>query len=295
MQKSSAGRRRSTKPAPTGGGVRFRNGRSNTPWTTPFTCHPLCEPLEARLGELGRLDWMDEEMADWKEELRRTVLARSVGGGCRAMPGLDARSLAIVRELWKWRDAEARRRDQPARRVLRDDLIVELARRQTADAKRIRAVRGMERGDLLRRVDDIAAAIQRALRCPRSNARRGRRASPSPQLSVLGQFLFAALGSICRQARLSPNLVGGPNDIRDLIVFRDNPAREGRRRRGWPAAGGRSSSAGSSRTCWPARWRSGSAIRSRTIRWCSRNRGEERDSGIGDWGFGGRQRMKDQG
>ena len=140
--------------------------------------------------------------------------------------GLDARSLAIVRELWKWRDAEAQRRDQPPRRVLRDDLIIELARRQTADVKRIRAVRGMERGDLLRRVGDIAAAIQFALALPEEQCPPRRLREPSLQLSVLGQFLFAALGSICRQAQLAPNLVGSPNDIRELVAYRTNHGNE---------------------------------------------------------------------
>ena len=146
--------------------------------------HPMCEALEARLRELGRLEWLEEEMADWKEELHRAAGQerwRRVSG----QTGLDARSLAVVRELWKWRDAEARRRDQPARRVLRDDLLVELARRQTADVKRIRAVRGMERGDLLRRAGGIAAAIQGRCRCRRSIApcdRRGTRRRSSPFL-----------------------------------------------------------------------------------------------------------------
>ena len=66
---------------------------------------PLRDTLYERLRELGRLGWMDEEMADWQEDLQRTVLQdrwRRVSGNT----GLDARSLAIVRELWKWRDAE---------------------------------------------------------------------------------------------------------------------------------------------------------------------------------------------
>jgi hypothetical protein len=37
-------------------------------------------------------------------------------------------------------------------------------------------------------------------------------------VSVLGQFLFAALVSICRKARPSPNLVGTPNDIREWVA-----------------------------------------------------------------------------
>jgi ribonuclease D len=60
---------------------------------------------------------------------------------------------------------------------------------------------------------------------------------PSLQLSVLGQFLFAALGSICRQAQLAPNLVGSPNDIRELVAYRTNHGNETRRpprlARGW--------------------------------------------------------------
>ena len=62
---------------------------------------------------------------------------------------------------------------------------------------------------------------------------------PTPQLSVLGQFLFAALGSICRQAYLAPNLVGGPNDLRDWIAWRlaspDRPRREPKLATGWRA------------------------------------------------------------
>ena len=175
--------------------------------------------VHARLEELGRLAWMQEETAAWCAELCRAMSSerwRRVAGNS----GLDPRSLAIVHELWKWREGQAQHRDQPARRVLRDDLIIELAKRQTADVKRIRAVRGLERGDLLRRINDIAACIQRALALPAEECPPRTPRDATPQLSVLGQFLFAALGSVCRQAHLAPNLVGGPNDIRDWIAWR---------------------------------------------------------------------------
>ncbi len=175
--------------------------------------------LLARLQELGRLSWMKEETEHWCEELRRATSSerwRRVSGNS----GLDPRTMAIVHELWKWREGVAQHRDQPARRVLRDDLIVELAKRQTADVKRIRAVRGMERGDLLRKINDLAACIQRALALPADECPPRAPRDATPQLSVLGQFLFSALGSVCRQAHMAPNLVGGPNDIRDWIAWR---------------------------------------------------------------------------
>ncbi|MHC4178227.1 MAG: HRDC domain-containing protein, partial [Planctomycetota bacterium] len=181
--------------------------------------HSIHEALHAKLSRLDRLGWLEEELAAWQDEVQRGLSQerwRRVSGST----GLDGRRLAIVRELWRWREAEAERRDKPARRVLRDDLIVELAKRGTADPRRIRAVRGLERGDLRRRLDQIAACIRRALESPEEDSPRAVRRGPQPRHSVLGQFLFAALASVCRGAQLAPNLVGTPGDIRELLDYR---------------------------------------------------------------------------
>jgi len=187
----------------------------------------LREHLHAQLEELGRLSWLADEMDTWQAEVERAQSRqrwRRISGNS----GMNGRSLAIVRELWHWREAEAERRDKPVRRILRDDLIIELAKRRSADPKRIRAVRGFERGDLQRKIPELAQAIERGLDhpeadCPKPVPKR----STSSQMAVLGQFLFAALGSICRERRLAPNLVGNPTDIRDLIAFRIEEAENG--------------------------------------------------------------------
>ncbi len=158
-------------------------------------------------------------MAAWKSDVEAT---RSDERWWRVsgISGLSRRGLAIVRELWRWREAEAQRRDCPTRRVLRDDLIIELAKRKSDDLKQIRELRGMERGDLQRAMPQLAAAVSRALalsddECPTPQARK----APS-QLAVLGQFLSSALGSICRAAELAPSIVGTASDVRDLIAYR---------------------------------------------------------------------------
>jgi len=187
---------------------------------------PLREAIGAKLQELGRETWIEEEMAAWLGEVERSISHerwRRVSGNA----GLDERGLAIVRELFHWRDAEAQRRNQPPRRILRDDLIVELARRGLADPARIQAVRGLERGDLRRRIGEIAAAVQRGLDLPEVHCPVRAKREPTPELSVLGQFLFAAMGSICREARLAPNLVGTPNDLREWIVHHTKHRKKG--------------------------------------------------------------------
>lgn len=180
--------------------------------------HPLRNKLRGRLEELERLAWLAAEMAAFEEEVvnaRSRERWRKVTGSS----SLSSRSQAIVRELWLWRESEAERRNCPVRRVLRDDLIVEMAKRRSADPKQIRAVRGMERGDLQRHVPALSKAIAQALETPDERCPATVRRDASPQLAMLGQFLSSALSSICRAAEVAPSLVGTPNDVRDLIAY----------------------------------------------------------------------------
>jgi ribonuclease D len=198
---------------------------------------PLYEKLKKRLDEFGRLEWMEEEMSTWKGDLEKALSHerwRRVSGNA----GLDARALAILRELYQWRDHEAHHRNQPARRVLRDDLLIELAKRGSDDPKQIQAVRGMERGDLTKRLDALSACIKKGLELPEEECPRKMPVSQMPQLSVLGQFLFAALGSLCRESQLAPALVGTPSDIRELIAQRTHEVKSKKTPRlakGWRA------------------------------------------------------------
>lgn len=200
--------------------------------------HPIRDMLQAKLSKLDRLGWFQEEIDAWQDKIEH-ALSRDRWRRVSGNSGLDERTMAIVRELWKWREAEAQRRNQPVRRVLRDDLIIELAKRRTADVKRISAVRGLERGDLQRRLGEIAACIRRALDLPEEQCPKAVCRQRKPKLSVLGQFLFAALSSVCRRGKLAPNMVGTPGDIRELIAYRTGQADPGggkpRLARGWRA------------------------------------------------------------
>ena len=182
---------------------------------------PMRDALRRRLEQLGRLSWCAEELVVWQQELELAVTQpswRRVSG----ISGLSARQLAIVRELWRWRDREARERNSPPRRLLRDDLIIELARRETADEQRIRAVRGLEYRNVQRHVAAIAEAIQLAMELDESEWPRPQRNrnTASPQLAMLGQFLNTALSCICRSMDLTPSIVGTVDDVRELVAHR---------------------------------------------------------------------------
>ena len=178
---------------------------------------PMYDELTKQLISLDRLPWLEAEMETWQERIITHTQQenwRRVSGS----NGLSQRSLAIVRELWRWRNEEAERRDKPVKRVLRDDLIVELARRQTADVKQMQAVRGMERGDLRRNSSQMAAAVSKALALPDDQLPQRGRKPAQRQLATIGQFMHMALNSICRSERITPGIVATVDDVRDFVA-----------------------------------------------------------------------------
>ena len=119
--------------------------------------------LHKRLESTGRLSWLDDEMAqltspDVYEQHPERAWERFRARARRP------RDLAVLMELAAWREAEAQSRDVPRGRVLKDDVLIEIATAapRTADElSNLRAFpRGMERS---RAGADILAAIQRGL------------------------------------------------------------------------------------------------------------------------------------
>lgn len=180
---------------------------------------PLYDSLYKQLQRRNRLDWIAEEMNSWLQEVcesRERPRWRKVSG----IGGLSSRSLAIVKQLWLWRQAEAERRDVPPRRILRDDLIVELAKRKTDAPDRIKQVRGMTHGMKRELIEQMAACVRRGLEAPLDDDERRLRQPMPSQLNLLGQFLSPALTSICHSAKVATSLAGTATDVRDLIAYR---------------------------------------------------------------------------
>ncbi|MCA9231304.1 MAG: HRDC domain-containing protein [Planctomycetales bacterium] len=205
---------------------------------------PLYHCIVQILTERERLSWLEEEMQSWQED----VIAAQDRKDWRRVSGtgkLSPASLAVVRELWHWRYEEAQRRNRPQRRILRDDLIVELAKRKVDSPKQIMAVRGMERSAVKKNATELAACVRRGLESPVESEQRGKRRQPPSQLNLLGQFLAPALGTICHRAELAASLAGTASSVRDLIAYRmgfpsEGSSRDGRSplpslARGWRA------------------------------------------------------------
>lgn len=179
--------------------------------------NPIRELLFKELERLGRVDWYFAEAELWRkktEESETRTKWRRVNG----TSGLSRKALMVVKELWYWRESQAKERDCLARRVLRDDLIVELARRSRSGVSQIQAIRGFQRRDLQKHLPAISDCIEKALSQPVDRDVRKKRPDLPPQIGILAQFLNTALTSMCNRESIAPGIVGTVQDVRDLIA-----------------------------------------------------------------------------
>ncbi|MXX73998.1 MAG: ribonuclease D [Holophagales bacterium] len=89
---------------------------------------PAHERLQARLRDLARTAWAEEECGRLlKNAEARLDPAWSYNRLRR--PGMSRRQLAALQAVCDWREARARRRDVPRGFVLKDETLVDLARR----------------------------------------------------------------------------------------------------------------------------------------------------------------------
>ena len=130
---------------------------------------PLHAHLVKRLTTLGRLQWVEEEctrlLQTPSEELRNpwTRYQRIRGWG-----NLKPKALGVLRELAAWREEEARHRNLPRGRILRDDLLLELARRQPQHGEVLKGMRGLPMPVIKRYTEEILTCIRRGLAVPQS-------------------------------------------------------------------------------------------------------------------------------
>ncbi|MGH7172782.1 MAG: ribonuclease D, partial [Gemmataceae bacterium] len=178
---------------------------------------PLWQRLSARLENRGRSDWAREEFARLAVNAAPEEPATEKWRKLRGLGSLDRRRLAIVRALYNWREETADRTNRPTRAIVRDDLIIEIARRNPTRERDLQVVRGLPRRDL----DAIIRTVVEARSLPIENCPVvcGREQDP-PQLAMVANVLSAVLGDVCARLGLAPNLVASNNDVKLLVRAR---------------------------------------------------------------------------
>lgn len=123
--------------------------------------------LQDRLNSLYRLEWVGEEFA--RLEMAVGEKSREPQERYQRIRGWDtlkAKGAAVLRELAAWREAEARRRNVPRGRVMRDEVLLQLARHPPKSVSELRGLRGVHSSEVDRHGEHLLGTITSALALP---------------------------------------------------------------------------------------------------------------------------------
>jgi ribonuclease D len=100
----------------------------------------MWEQLRERLDTLGRLPWLDEDCARMLDEARRPVDPLNSWARIRGAGRLDGESLAVLQSLAAWREAEAQARNRPRGFIVKDPVLLAIARERMDDTDALEAL-----------------------------------------------------------------------------------------------------------------------------------------------------------
>ena len=192
----------------------------------------------ATLQSRSRTSWAEAEFERMIDEIdveRTRENWRRLSG----VNSLRAREMSVARELFQWRNQEAEKRDRPARKILRDDLLIDIAKRQPLTVNDLLATRDMNRGPFYREMaPGILESISQGRNLPKADWPKPIRREKERDEQILGKLLSIALANRCAEQDVAMQLVGTTADLKELVrwhVYNGGMEETPRIAQGWRA------------------------------------------------------------
>ena len=184
----------------------------------------LRDRLKDQLEQLGRWEWAREEFAllegtKWSGDDAGNAFLRMKGAR-----DLTRRELAVLRELVAWRDTIAGQLDRATFRVVGNEQLLDLSRRQPTTRETLAAIKGVPRGILESRAGELVEAVRRGLAAPESELPRfpkSPRWDRDPDFDARVNALKSARDAAASRFDLDPGVLAARDRL--VAVARRNP------------------------------------------------------------------------
>ncbi|ATX82028.1 ribonuclease D [Mariprofundus ferrinatatus] len=127
---------------------------------------PVYQHLKERLEAQGRMNWLIEEQASLCDPATYESDEANVFWRVKGSNRLKGRQLATLRALSAWRERQAQHHNIPRRRMIADEQLLEMSRRDKLTLESMSGIRGVNSGFVKRHGDAIINAWQSGMECP---------------------------------------------------------------------------------------------------------------------------------
>ncbi|MCV9965786.1 ribonuclease D [Pararhizobium sp. BT-229] len=170
--------------------------------------------LKEELEREGRSLWLTEEMAIL--EAKETYDIHPDDAWQRLKMRLKKpQELAVLQKVAAWREREARNRNVPRGRILKDDGLYEIAQQQPKDMEALSRLRTIPKGwERSAAGTAIIEAVNAALETPKSEMPKLPRQSPSPEgAAAASEMLKVLLKLIAEKQGVAAKIIANSEDL----------------------------------------------------------------------------------
>ena len=176
--------------------------------------------LRARLEREERLDWVDSEMAVLKAPATYEQHPDRAWEKLRNR-ARKPRDLALIMELAAWREREAQARDVPRSRVLKDDILVEIAYAAPQNLEALMQLRYVARGfDKSSFAQGVVDAVQRGLTIDMKTLPKLERRKGNKNTGAIIELLKVLLRHVADQNNVAVRMLATSDEL-DAIALDD--------------------------------------------------------------------------
>lgn len=160
--------------------------------------------MREKLSKLGRLDWLAEDFAAMLDPENYQNPPDKAWQRIRGAQNLNPGSLSILQNLADWRERTAHRNNIPRNWIIRDDVLLGIARLKPSCADELKILRGLHERAFKRYGKEICEVVQQALdSVPIASQIKSRPLRKSAQQEVLANLLTGVVHQIALQHSLS--------------------------------------------------------------------------------------------
>jgi ribonuclease D len=174
--------------------------------------------LNSALETKGRQTWLDDDFAKLTDTKTYAPAADTIWRKIKGAGRLKGVQLAILQQLAKWREQQALQKNRPRRWILKDEVMIDLARIAPADNEKLHKIRGLEDKTINHHGQTLIDVIAQAKAIPREQWPELKQPTPlsNEQEAVLDASM-ALLRHYCAEQSIAPAAVATRKDIELLV------------------------------------------------------------------------------
>ena len=174
--------------------------------------------IQEELSVKGRLEWARAEMAYLEDP---SLYENDPAQAWRRVSGrgnLSGRQMTVLRELAEWREGVAARRDIPRGWVVKDQTLIDIARRGPTQVNELKTLRGIAPKEAERSGKEIIDAFARGKDSPPMESSKPPSRTAQARARMISGLADAIIRSRCEAAGIAAEIVSTRSDLEALLI-----------------------------------------------------------------------------